>query len=171
MSNPLSSVNYVNLEAWSAPRRDKSATIRQHADDTRAAHCRRMKAFVIATRWLIRVLAVVQVVLGVLFWTNNALTLISLHMTSGIVLVVALWIQAIIAARAGIGYTIPVLAFVWGGVVIALGMRQDSLLVGDLHWLIQVLHLIVGLTAVAQAEALAGRTLRRLRPVAAAAAY
>ena len=130
-----------------------------------------MKAFVIATRWLIRVLAVVQVVLGVLFWTNNALTLISLHMTSGIVLVVALWIQAIIAARAGIGYAIPVLAFVWGGVVIALGMRQDSLLVGDLHWLIQVLHLIVGLTAVAQAEALAGRTLRRLRPVAAAAAY
>ena len=52
-------------------------------------------------------------------------------------------------------------AFVWGVIVVALGMTQDSLLTGDLHWLIKVLHLLVGLGAVGMAESLAVRTLRR----------
>jgi hypothetical protein len=125
-----------------------------------------MKAFVISVQWLIRLLAVVQVALGVLFWTGNAYSFLQLHMLSGIALVLALWIQAAIAARAGIGFGLPTVAFGWGVVVIALGMTQDSLLTGNLHWLIKVVHLLVGLGAVGQAESLAVRTLRRLRPVA-----
>jgi len=41
-------------------------------------------------------------------------------------------------------------------------MTQDSLLTGDLHWLIKVVHLLVGLGAVGQAESLAVRSLRRM---------
>ena len=103
-----------------------------------------MRVFVISLQWLIRVLAVVQVTLGALFWTGNAYSLIQLHMLSGIALVLALWIQAAIAARAGIGFGLPIVAFGWGIVVVGLGMTQDSLLPGDLHWLIKVVHLLVG---------------------------
>jgi hypothetical protein len=120
-----------------------------------------MKVVVAGLRWLIRLLAVVQVTLGVLFWTGNAFSLIQVHTLSGMALVLALWIQAALAARAGIGYGLPVVAFVWGIVVIALGMTQDSLLTGDLHWLIKIVHLLVGLGAVGQAEVLAVRTLRQ----------
>ena len=120
-----------------------------------------MKVVVVGLRWLIRLLAVVQVTLGVLFWTGNAFSLIQVHILSGMVLVLALWILAALAARAGIGFGLPVLAFGWGIIVIALGMTQDSLLTGDLHWLIKIVHLLVGLGAVGQAEVLAVRTLRR----------
>ena len=130
------------------------------------------KAVVVSLRWLIRVLAVVQLTLGVLFWTGNAYSLLQVHMLSGMLLVLALWIQATIAARVGIGFGLPAGAFVWGILVVALGMTQDSLLTGDLHWLIKVVHLLVGLGAVGQAESLAVRTLRRLssnvRPLSAA---
>ncbi len=125
-----------------------------------------MKALVLGVQWLIRLLAVVQVTLGVLFWTGNAYQLLQVHTLSGMALVLALWIQAAIAARAGIGFGLPAVAFVWGIVVIALGMTQATLLPGDLHWLIKVIHLLVGLAAVGQAESLAVRTLRRLREVA-----
>jgi hypothetical protein len=130
------------------------------------------KAVVVSLRWLIRVLAVVQLALGVLFWTGNAYSLLQVHILSGMLLVVALWIQAAIAARVGIGFGLPAAAFGWGILVVALGMTQDSLLTGDLHWLIKVVHLLVGLGAVGQAESLAVRTLRRLssnvRPLSAA---
>jgi hypothetical protein len=120
------------------------------------------KAVVICLRWLIRLLAVVQLTLGILFWTGNAYSFLNVHMLSGMLLVLALWIQAAIAARAGIGFGLPIVSFVWGIGVIALGMTQDSLLTGDLHWLTKVVHLLVGVAAVGQAESLAVRTIRRL---------
>jgi hypothetical protein len=126
-----------------------------------------MKPLVIGLQWLIRILAVVQVVLGVLFWTGNVYSLIGVHTLSGMVLVVALWAQAAIGARAGIGFGLPALALVWGAIVVVFGMTQDSLMPGDLHWLIKVLHLLVGLGAVGQAEGIAVRTLRLIgEPVA-----
>lgn len=120
-----------------------------------------MRTTVIALQWFIRLLAVVQVTLGVLFWTGNAFTLIPLHMLTGLILVLAIWVQAGLALRAGVGYGLPVLTIAWGVLVVALGMTQDSLLTGDLHWLIKVLHLLVGVAAVGQAEALARRALGR----------
>ncbi len=128
-----------------------------------------MKVVVLSLQWLIRVLAVVQVVLGVVFWTGNAFSLIQLHTLLGMLLVLALWIQAgIAAARGGVSFGLPVAAVLWGIVVVALGMTQDSLLPGDLHWLIKVIHLLVGVAAVGMAESLAMRTLRRIGPMATA---
>ena len=46
-----------------------------------------MRIAILTLQWLIRACAVVQVVLGVLFWTGNAFTLLQVHMLTGIVLV------------------------------------------------------------------------------------
>jgi hypothetical protein len=120
-----------------------------------------MKVAIIALQWLIRLLAVVQLTLGGLFWTGNAFAFIPLHMLSGLLLVIGLWAQAGIKLRAGVHFALPALAAGWGVLVIALGMRQFSILPGDLHWIIQVVHLVVGLGAIAQAENLARRALAR----------
>jgi hypothetical protein len=120
-----------------------------------------MRVAILILQWLIRLCAIVQVVLGGLFWTGNAYALLPLHMLTGIVLVLGLWIQAGLAARAGLGVGVATAAFVWGLIVVALGMTQDSILPGDLHWLVKVVHLLVGVGAVGFAESLAARSFRR----------
>jgi hypothetical protein len=55
-----------------------------------------------------------------------------------------------------------VLVIVWGVIVLVLGLTQTQLLPGDFHWVIQVLHLLVGLGAIGQAEGLATR-IKNLR--------
>jgi hypothetical protein len=55
---------------------------------------------------------------------------------------------------------------VGGLVVLVLGMTQTSLLPGSSHWVIQVLHLLIGMAAVGSGEAIGGR-LRRMRLAAA----
>jgi hypothetical protein len=110
---------------------------------------------------LVRLCGLVLIVLGVLFWTGHALTLVPLHMLVGFILVLALWTLAALAARAGVNVGQVALAAVWGLVVPVLGLTQGSLLTGDAHWLVRVLHLLVGVAAIGQAEALAG-AIRRL---------
>ena len=115
-----------------------------------------MKTAATIIQVLIRLLGLIMIVLGVLFWTGNALTLIPIHMLLGLVLVLLLWAQAILAARAGMGLGLAALAFAWGLIVVALGVMQNRLLPGDAHWVIKVLHLLVGVAAIGLAERLAG---------------
>jgi hypothetical protein len=104
---------------------------------------------------LIRACFVVQLVLGVLFWTNNARGLVPLHQFVGFILVFAIWAQAGLAAWARVNLGLVALAFVWSLVVPVLGLTQAELLPGSAHWVIQVLHLLVGVVAVGLAERLA----------------
>jgi hypothetical protein len=125
-----------------------------------------MRRATTTAQMLVRVTFVVQLVLGGLFWTGNALDLVPLHQTIGFLLVFGLWTLAGLAARAGVRPPLVALAVVWGLIVPILGLNQTRLLVGSAHWLIEVLHLLVGLGAIGQAEALATRIKQRLAPVA-----
>lgn len=123
-----------------------------------------MRTATIVARTLVRVTGAVQIVLGVLFWTGTATGLIPLHKLVGFVLVLSLWMLAFLAARAGVSPGLVALAVVWGLVTPVLGLSQDRLLTGSAHWVIQALHLLVGLGAIAQAEGLARRILGRGLP-------
>ena len=125
-----------------------------------------MRPVVLALAWLIRLLAVVQLVLGLLFWAGNAYSFVQLHMLSGVLLVLGVWVQAVLALRAGLRPAVPGVAIVWGVLVVGLGVTQTSLLPGDLHWLIRLLHLLVGLAAVAMAEIMARGIRGRPSPAA-----
>ena len=111
---------------------------------------------------VLRITGVIQIVLGLLFWTNNAFALIPIHILSGYVFVLSLWILAIVAALAGVGRGRVAVALVWGLIVPILGLTQTQLLPGPAHWVIEVLHLLVGLAAIGQGEGLAGR-IRQVR--------
>jgi hypothetical protein len=120
-----------------------------------------MRRVIVVLRWVIRTCAIVQLTLGGLFWSGNAAMLIPLHMLTGLLLVLGLWTQAALGARAGLPIRLLGLALGWGAIVVAVGLTQDSLLPGDAHWVIQVLHLLIGLGAVGLAEAIAARSLRK----------
>jgi hypothetical protein len=108
---------------------------------------------------VIRVAGVLQIGLGLLFWTYNALNLIPMHMLVGLIIVLCLWVLALLAARVGVPARLVAVAFGWGLIVPILGMTQDQLLPGAAHWIIQVVHLAVGIAALGLAEAL-GRGIR-----------
>ncbi|HVS45258.1 MAG TPA: hypothetical protein VMS32_01185 [Verrucomicrobiae bacterium] len=102
--------------------------------------------------WFIRLDGLVLVVLGILFWTGNAPNLVMLHMALGALLVLALWLLAIAAAFARAPLTSPILALIWGALALWLGLTQDSLLLGSPHWIVQTLHLLVGIGAIGIAQ-------------------
>jgi len=127
-----------------------------------------MRITALVLQMVIRLLAVVQVIVGLLFWSGNAFSYIPVHMLLGILLVLCLWIVAILAWRAGAPLGMVGAAVVWGLLTVWLGLTQAELLPGDLHWLIRVLHLLVGIGAVGLAEALGVRIKRRVLSPAAA---
>jgi hypothetical protein len=51
-------------------------------------------------------------------------------------------------------------AIAWGLLVAGVGMTQQGLLPGDLHWIVRVMHLVIGLAAMPIAERLAGSPAR-----------
>ena len=105
--------------------------------------------------WVIRAAGLFQVVSGVLFWTGNAYPLIPFHMLSGLILVITLWVIAVKASRRGASWLAAAGAIVWGLFVVVLGVMQGAILQGDLHWMVQVAHLVVGMAAVGMAHGLA----------------
>lgn len=106
-------------------------------------------------RWVVRLAGIVLILLGITFWTGHALALVPLHMALGALLVLALFTLAVLALVAGARRPLAGVALVWGVIVLALGMAQTHLVPGPAHWTIRVLHLLVGLAAMALAERLA----------------
>jgi hypothetical protein len=119
-----------------------------------------------AIQMAIRAVGVVEIVLGLLFWTGNALGLVDLHQLLGILLVLGLWTMAALAHRAGVPAGLVAAAALWGLVVPIVGLTQRELLPGSAHWVIQVIHLLLGIGLLALAESLATRAKSRLAPVA-----
>src|SRR5437016_11017641 len=121
-----------------------------------------MRTSMTIPRVVVLALGSALILLGLLFWTGKALALIPVHMLLGILLVLSLWTLAVLAARSGEQPALVALAIAWGLIVPILGMTQDELLTGPAHAVIKVLHLLVGLGAIALAEVLARRGLARL---------
>ncbi len=113
---------------------------------------------------LARFSGAIQIILGVLFWAGIALSLLPVHIFFGSVLVLSLWTLAILAARASVQPGLVALALVWGLVLPIVGLTQGRLLVGPEHWVIQVVHLLLGVGAIGQAESLA-RRIKQARPL------
>jgi hypothetical protein len=86
---------------------------------------------------------------GLLFWAGVALNLISIHMLLGFLAVGALWVVGIGQALIkGGSWMIAACALVAGAILIVIGMIQSTLMVGKFHWIIQVVHLLLGLLTI-----------------------
>lgn len=112
-------------------------------------------------RITLRVMGAILIVLGVLFWTGHALRLVPAHMVIGLLFVVALWAVAAIGALERVGFALVSRVAIWGALIVWFGMMQTQLLVGPHHWMIRVLHLVVGLIGLGLGEAVAARIKRK----------
>ncbi|HEY1390117.1 MAG TPA: hypothetical protein VGF38_16390 [Ktedonobacterales bacterium] len=111
-------------------------------------------------RILVSAIGAIMIALGLLFWTGNAFALLPLHMLLGVALVLMLWVIAVIALVARVNPILALIGLVWGLIVPILGVTQFQLLPGSLHWIIQALHLLVGIIAIALANILAPQIAR-----------
>jgi hypothetical protein len=111
-----------------------------------------------------RAAMLLQLVVGIAMWTGHLYSLVDLHRTVGVLFVVSLWIIAIIALMQRSSPGLAVFAILWGLAVAGLGFMQQGILVGDMHWIIRVLHLAIGVAAMPIAEKLVAGAAR---PVAA----
>lgn len=114
-----------------------------------------MKISANVLRILVSAIGAIMIVLGLLFWTGNAFALLPLHMLLGVSLVLMLWVIAVMALVARVNPLLALIGLIWGLIVPILGITQFQLLPGSLHWIIQALHLLVGLTAIVLANILA----------------
>ena len=116
-----------------------------------------MKNALTTIQILIRLTGTVVLILGLLFWADLDPNLIKIHIVVGGVLVLLLWGLAFLAVRARVSTGLVVLDIAWSLVLPALGLTQAQILPGPAHWVIHVVHLLVGMGALGQAEMMAGR--------------
>jgi hypothetical protein len=114
-------------------------------------------AFTVA-HMLVRVCGVLLLILGLLIWAEGMGALIPIHMLLGVIFVLSLVAVGALAVRLkaplglGIGVIVVALVVLW------IGLNQDTTLyAGPNQWLIKLLHLVVGMGAVAIAEVTGGR--------------
>jgi len=116
-----------------------------------------MNPAVKAVQLTIRIAGGLQLILGVLIWTGRLEVMLFLHILIGVILVIGLWVLAWLANRAGVTPNWVGLLIFWGLVMILIGLTQAMLFTGSTHWIIQVVHLLVGLAGVGLAEMLVRR--------------
>ena len=108
---------------------------------------------------LMRIEAGLQVVVGLGLWTGHWYQLVGMHRAVGMTYVFLLWAIALIALAQRRSIKLALFAIVWGLVIAALGFTQQRLLIGDLHWIVRLVHLVIGLAAMPVAEKLARRPI------------
>lgn len=119
-----------------------------------------MQPTVRVTRVILSLLGLALIVIGVLFWMGRALSLLPLHMLLGGLFVLCMWLLSGLALYARRARGLAVVVFVWGLIVGFFGVEQLRLLPGSLHWVVQAVHLLVGIIAIGLGHALASKILR-----------
>ena len=114
---------------------------------------------------VLRVSALLALILGILDWVGYPLVGNLIHMLLGFIVVFSLWILGgVMVTRKG-GAGLGIGAIVLGLLVLALGLTQRQILPepDPAHWVIQVIHLLFGLSAIGMGEAIGGRIRRQQR--------
>ena len=101
-------------------------------------------------------------VLGLFIWIAN-IDLTDIHMLFGLLVTLGLLVMSIIALTARGLRIWGTVGIVYAIIVLIFGVSQVNMLVDNLHWLIQTLHLLAGIGAIVLTGFLGARyrTLKR----------
>lgn len=112
---------------------------------------------------VLRVAVLINLILGILFWTGNADSLVIVHIILGFLAVISLFTIGIVqGVRKGGSFPLALATFVVGFLLAFIGLFQTRWDLGSNQWIIQVIHLLLGLAAIGLGEMIAGR-YRRLQ--------
>jgi hypothetical protein len=99
-------------------------------------------------------------VLGLAIWFVQANTVIPVHMILGLIVTLGLLIVAIMAVFTSELRLLGIIGIIYAVFVPVFGLTQFNLLVGDLHWVIRIAHMLVGLGAMALIGNIGARYVR-----------
>ncbi|HEY4304825.1 MAG TPA: hypothetical protein VGM82_10180 [Gemmatimonadaceae bacterium] len=102
---------------------------------------------------LARLLVAVQVILGLLIWFGT-ISVTQIHIALGSIFVLDVWVLAIIALFALSARGLSLFSLLLGGIIMWLGVAQRTMLLGPMHWAVRVVHLLLGVSAMALIEPL-----------------
>ncbi len=119
---------------------------------------------------VLRVAVLFNLITGIIFWTGNAAPLQVVHILLGIIAVLSLWTLGILQGMRGGSFGLALATFVVGFLLALVGLFQKNWLPepNANHWIIQVIHLVLGLAAIGLGERVAG-LYRRLTAKSASA--
>jgi hypothetical protein len=95
-------------------------------------------------------------VLGLFIWIANS-DLTDIHMLFGLLVTLGLLVMSIIALTASRQRIWGLVGIVYAVILLIFGEAQSNILVGNLHWLIQALHTLIGIGAIVLTGALGAR--------------
>jgi len=119
--------------------------------------------------WIGRIAGLGALLLGLLFWIAN-IDFISIHILFGLAVAIALLALSIVMVFTRGTRVLGVIGIVYALILPVFGLRQATLLVGNIHWLIQAVHLLVGIGALALIQVMSTRFERFRLPTTKAAA-
>ena len=111
-------------------------------------------------RWCVRIAGLAALVLGVLLWEGMLVRALNFHMALGAIVAAAVAILGIYAITTRARIPLGFIGLVWAAATFYLGIAQNQFVPGDNHWIIAVIHLLLGIGAIGLAEALAGAITR-----------
>ncbi len=110
-------------------------------------------------RIIATIAALVAVAFGMGTYTHVDFT--TIHMLFGLIVALALLILAVIAVFSSGLRRLGAIGIVYAFIVPIFGVTQQMILVGNLHWLVETAHLVVGFGALALIGAIGERFTRR----------
>ncbi len=122
-----------------------------------------MNASIKALRWILRIAFLLALAIGVALWTGHGFTLLRFHMWLGFLAAFDLLALVVYGFLSRINPALPIIALLWAIALPVIGIAQMKIMLGPNHWVIEVVHLILGLGAIGLGEALSKRALLHQR--------
>lgn len=98
---------------------------------------------------LLTLAGTLAMVIGLLYWAGIATQLMTMHMPLGFLTVGALWVVGIAqAVDKGGSWSIAIGAVILGAIMILFGLLHASLMAGPFHWVMQIVHLLLGVLTI-----------------------
>jgi hypothetical protein len=113
-------------------------------------------------QWLSRLIVGVELTLGMVIWFVHVSS-VNIHIALGLSIALILLIFSVIALMTKGMRRLGVIGILYTCLLPALGLTQYTLLVGNLHWLVQIFHLLVGVGSVGLIH-LIGARYQHLQP-------
>ena len=117
-------------------------------------------------RWTVRLTGLLSLLLGLGLWNGAWFNLLGLHQGLGLIMSAALVWLVLLGFVRSVSLALLGLALLCSLALPVVGNLQGLLLPGQNHWLIEVLHPVLGVGAIVLAELIGSRMRARPEPAA-----
>jgi len=116
-----------------------------------------MPLTIVILRWILRIAFVISFVLGCALWAGRGYAYLQFHMWLGFIITFTLLAIVILSLIARVKPALPLIALLWAVALPFFGIAQLRLMPGPNHWIVRIVHLILGLGAIGLGESLSKR--------------